>query len=169
MYDEAKRVFIALCKNQGLDFSNIRMLDIGCGTGFYAQIFRENGGRNYVGIDIADTLFGKLREMYPDYEFCKKDVGMQELEGKFDLIIMIDVTQHITDDVKFSYAMQNVKSHLTKDGTFIVTSWLNDKLRTSCYEVSRSMEAYNRQFPDFVFGKPVPFRDKYIFSIKKKT
>ena len=167
IYLKAKKVFLSLCYKEGIDFKNIYMLNVGCGTGFYAEIFRENGGKRYLGIDITDILFGKLKQIFPEFQFRKSDISTQELEAQFDLIIMIDVVQHITNDDKFSFAMQNIRSHLSANGIFIVTSWLNDKARHSFYEVSRSMDAFKKEFPSYAFSEPTPFKNKFIFSIKK--
>lgn len=169
MYLEAKKVFLSLCQNHAIDFQNTLALDIGCGTGFYARVFLENGGKRYTGIDITDVLFDRLRQDFPQFEFLKLDVSIQAISAFFDLIIMIDVTQHITNNEKFSFAMQNVRSSLNKNGILIVTSWLNKDVRNSFYEISRGMDAYRKEFPDYEFSDPIPFRDKFIFSIRKKS
>ena len=44
MYIEARGVFLKLCREEGVDFATAHMLDVGCGTGFYAKIFSESGG-----------------------------------------------------------------------------------------------------------------------------
>jgi len=166
VYLQARGVFETLCKNENVDFAKVRMLDVGCGTGFYAKVFAENGGTDYLGVDITDTLFDRLREEFPTFKFRKLDITKQQLDGLFGLIIMIDVTQHITDEEKFSFAMQNIKSHLNQNGIFIVTSWLRERTQFNYYEVSRPFEVYKKEFPDFIFSTPLPFRDKFIFAIK---
>jgi len=166
---KAKEHFLSLCYAEKIDFRKCRMLDIGCGTGFYARIFLESGGRQYLGVDITEVLFSKLRQDFPEFKFQRLDIATESLDGQFDLIIMIDVTQHITKDDKFSFAMQNIKSHLSEGGVFIVTSWVSSKARRSFYEVSRPLEAYKKEFPDYRFSKPLPFRDKFIFSISKSV
>lgn len=132
-YLEAQKVFLNVCDQNQIDFKNISILDIGCGTGFYSGVIGENGGQNYLGIDITDKLFPKLREDFPDFKFHKMDISKHQLNSKFDLIIMIDVTQHIVRDHRFSYAMQNIRSHLTEVGIFITTSWLADKFIKRTY------------------------------------
>lgn len=169
-YHHAKKVFLDLCRREGLDLGSARIVDIGCGTGFYAQALLENGARDYLGIDISDVLFEELREMFPGCKFQKLDVTCQELDGQFDLVIMIDVAQHIVNQRSFSFAMQNVRSHLSKGGLFIVTSWLSKKVvRRGFYEVERPIAHYQRAFPQtgYAFGKPIPFRDKFMLSIRK--
>ncbi len=166
-YLEARSVFLSLCRDTGLDLSSSKLLDVGCGTGFYAEIFMDNGGTHYLGVDIVDVLFDDLRSRFPGYRFRKLDVAQEEIGETFDLIVMIDVTQHITSDPKFSYAMRNVRASLSERGVFVVTSWLEDGARNSFYEVSRSMDRYKAEFPGFEFSPPVPFRDKFIFSVRK--
>ena len=167
MYLRAKEVFLRLCRQEGVDFKKAQILDIGCGTGFYAKTFLENGGKQYLGIDITDVLFNQLRQKFPEFQFRKLDISIQELNGnlQFDLIVMIDVTQHIKNDDMFSFAMQNIRSNLSEGGILIVTSQLSEKTRHSFYEVSRSINAYEREFPGYVFNKLIPFREKFIFLI----
>ncbi|MCM0589818.1 MAG: class I SAM-dependent methyltransferase [Gloeotrichia echinulata DVL01] len=168
MYLEAKEVFLSVCHEMKIDFTKICILDIGCGTGFYTKIFHENGCKNYLGIDITNVLFGKLTQDFQGFKFQKLDISEQSLNDSFDLIIMIDVTQHITNPDKFSFAMQSIKSSLADNGIFIVTSWLNENARQCFYEVSRSLKDYQKEFPDYSFSKPIPFRDKFIFTIRNK-
>jgi len=169
LYLQAKDTFMSLYRNESIDFTKIRIVDIGCGSGFYAKVCFENGAKHYLGIDVTDTLLDELREKLPGFEFRKLDITKEQLEGLFDLIIMIDVTQHITDEEKFSFAMQNIKSHLADRGVFVVTSSLSERAQLNYYVVSRPLEAYRKEFPDFVFSTPLPYRDKFIFTIKRKV
>lgn len=166
-YQQAEKTFLSLCLNERIDFRKVHMLDVGCGNGFYARVFKENGGKDYLGVDITDVLFDKLREDFPGFQFLKLDISKEELTGVFDLIVMIDVTQHIVREDRFSFAMQNIQSHLKEDGVFIVTSWLRKRGYRNFYEVSRPIEAYIEAFPGYHFSSPLPFRDKFIFSIRK--
>lgn len=169
MYAQARSVFLELCTEGNVIFPKVRILDVGCGTGSYANILRGKGVIKYTGIDITDVLFNQLRSDYPGYNFIKMDVSSQELTEEYDLIIMIDVTQHITAKNGFSFAMQNIKKHLSSDGVFIVTSWLSAGRRNLWYEVSRTLEDYKKEFGSYNFSKPKAFRDKSIFSIRAKA
>lgn len=168
-YRGARDIFLSLCQREGVDFENSKTLDIGCGTGYYADAVRSQGCKQYLGIDITDQLFPVLRQKYPDYTFRKADISSVELNEHFDLIIMIDVTQHIVDESAFSSAMKNVASCLSDGGIFVVTSWLSKTFqRRMYYEVERPMEYYTRAFPESIISEPVVFRDKFIFTIRKR-
>jgi SAM-dependent methyltransferase len=144
------------------------MLDIGCGTGFYAEVFRSQGGKYYLGIDITDQLFLALKQKFPEFSFRKADISSMVLSEQFALIKMISVTQHIVDDAAFSNAMHNIKSCLSPNGVLIVTSWLSRDFRhRTFYEVERPIDYYKKEYPDYIFSKPIQFRDKYIFSIRR--
>lgn len=167
-YLKAKQVFLDLCVRQRIDFRTARILDIGCGTGFYSGVILENGAEHYTGVDITDQLFSTLRKDFADFEFIKLDVSRQKLKGEFDLIIMIDVTQHILSNRRFRFAMQNIRSHLAESGVFIVTSRLTEKIvYRTYYAISRPMSFFEREFPSYYFTEPIPFRDKFIFAISK--
>lgn len=169
-YDKAGLVLLDLLEREGVDLKSAKTLDIGCGTGFYTRLFKDKGTISYLGVDIMADRFKTLSGEFEGYSFQKLDVTRGQIEGVFDLIIMIDVTQHIVNDNKFSAAMQNVRSHLAEAGVFIVTSWLTEKrTRRTYYEVARTMICYKKEFPEYHFSEIIPFRDKFIFSIRKRA
>ncbi len=165
--ENAKKTLWEVLREEGVIIQDISVIDIGCGNGLYTDIFQKNGCKNYVGADITDVLFAELRRRYPEYTFIKLDVTKEEIPGSYDLILMIDVTQHIVGDRDFSFAMQNVGEHLSEDGLFVVTSWLGSGERRSFYEVSRPLERYRCEFQGYIFSQPRPFRDKFIFTVRK--
>ncbi len=168
-YEEAKHIFLELCDKFDIDFANTTVLEIGCGTGFYTDILKECGCLDYTGLDITSVLFPNLKRKYSNYKFLKKDITRYKPEEKkYDLIIMIDVTQHITDELKFKKAMTNIKAALADSGIFIVTSWLSEKgKKRTKYEVERTIKHFKNEFPNYNFTPKVKFRDKYIIAIYK--
>lgn len=166
-YRKARETFLSVLDAAGVNIPDARVLEVGCGTGFYTGILKDMGAENYVGLDITDANFLRLRHKYPEYSFRKHDVTEGGIEGSYDLIVMIDVTQHITSDEKFEKAMQDIGAHLEPEGVFIVTSWLQDKARRSFYEMARPLKAYEDALKGYVFSEPVPFRDKFLFTVRK--
>mgnify|MGYP001604729055 FL=1 len=129
--------------------------------------------KQYTGVDFSDYAAAKLRQRFPEYRFLCLDIteGLGDLgEGSADMVVMIDVTQHIVDGDKFARAMENVRKLLKPCGTIILTSNLSESLKTDDFYVKRRpLVAYQKFFPDFEFSQPLPFNAKYIFSLQRKS
>jgi hypothetical protein len=126
------------------------------------------GINSYSGFDISDENVKNIEENILNYlgRFYKCDVGKEKVDQKADLIIMIDVTQHIVNDDKLNFCLLlNVKANLSDVGVFIVTDELSNKT-FSFYEKNRSLQFYSDALGMELIVKPVVFRDKYIFAFK---
>lgn len=167
MYAEAGRVFIDLCLREGVDFQNASVLEIGCGTGYYSGLLHNLGVRNYVGVDITDVLFQELKEKFPEFRFIRRDVTLAKLEGKYDLIFMIDVIEHIVVEGKFSFAMENVRDCLSENGVFIVAPIMKTSKKRLFYVRQWSLENIEERFPGYNIGDLVPFRGNQMITIRK--
>lgn len=168
MYKEAAKVFTDLCRQESVNFQSVRVLEIGCGTGFYTQLLHNLGVKSYIGIDITDVLFPKLEKKFPQFKFIRRDITSDKIGGKFDLIIMIDVIHHIVEKSKFSYAMENVKNCLLANGVFIVSPIMEANKKHLFYVRFWSLEDIRQEFPGFIFSKLVPFRHNHLLIIKKQ-
>jgi len=166
-YREGKATFLQLLSEEKISLEGKNVLDVGCGIGFYAGILQEQKVASYRGLDITNALFPKLEERFPGFVFNQVDVSTAEIEGEHDVVIMIDVTQHITNEDKFAFAMQNLKRVVKKGGQIVLTSWLSEQESHSFYERSRTLAAYQEQFSGWNFGKPRSFRDKFIFVVSR--
>lgn len=168
---EGEEVFLNVCRNAGVQFRSVRALDIGCGTGHFGEVLRAQGVEQYLGIDIASTLFPGLRTNLPGYDFRKLDISTQPLEGTFDLIIAMDVLQHITDDAKFRYAIANMQSHLKPGGVIVISTNLagsgvtGDSDRPMFYMVNRPIELFRELFAGFTMSEPVRYAESSVFSL----
>ena len=122
MYAEAAERFSLFCQEQGISLANKRVLDIGCGTGFYTdRISQMAPDADFTGIDITDALFSTLKSRHPSFTFLKADITeLRQNIGPFDVIVMINVLEHIVTDDRFRTAMANIKSWLAPGGVFIV-------------------------------------------------
>ena len=167
MYTDAAKIFTDLCLKEGVDFQSARAIDIGCGTGFYTKVLYDLGVKNYAGVDITDVLFPGLRKKFPQYRFIKRDISSDRIEGKFDLIVMIDVISHIVQESKLSKALENLKNCLSPNGIFIISPIIEASKRYSFYNLRRSSEDIKQRFPGYIFRELVPFRGNYILIIRK--
>ena len=96
---------------------NLQILEIGCGTGGLTKNLVEYG--NVTAFDISSDAV----------EYCKnaglknvfvmdiKDFDPKDYKRKFDLVLALDVLEHIQDDID---AMKKIKQVLKKDGLFFV-------------------------------------------------
>jgi 2-polyprenyl-3-methyl-5-hydroxy-6-metoxy-1,4-benzoquinol methylase len=167
LLEQGAEVFLEVCRAAGVQFNNSRVLDIGCGTGHFAEILKRAGVSDYCGIDIADTLFEGLLTQLPGFRFELVDVSTKQLSGTYDLIIAMDVLQHITDDFKFSYAIENMKAHLSEEGIVVISINLGENERPSFYMVKRPLRTFQKLFPQFTISEPKPYAESHVFSIKR--
>lgn len=167
MYLQAGLIFLAMCQKEHVDLPNARVLEIGCGTGYYTQLLSEQGVKSYVGLDITNVFFPELKNEYPAYGFLKRDITTEEIQGEFDLILMIDVIEHITDPEKLTAALRNVKKHLAANGVFIVAPVPKKSKRSLFYVRFWSLDDIVNNFKGFRIGAAEPFRYSQIVAIRK--
>ncbi len=156
------------------DGTNI--IEIGVGVGYWTEYFKSLGAKQYTGNDIAEISVTNLKKQFPEYNFIQGDISEVKLpENTFDLGVMIDVTQHITDDDRFNKAMDNLWKSLKHDAFLIITMWdpaknvyMSNKLRLNRIEKPRGLDWYMKVYGSNaeVLSK-VDFNDKYLLVIKK--
>ena len=177
MYEEKKRVLAGVMEKCNLKpDSSTSVVEIGCGVGYWTDYFKSFGVKTYTGNDIAEISVTNLKKMFPDYNFIQGDISEVKLsEDTFDLGVMIDVTQHITDDDRFNKAMDNLWKSLKTGAYLIITMWdpaknvyLSNKLRLNRIEKPRGLDRYLKIYGEKteVLTK-VDFNDKFLLIIKK--
>lgn len=128
-YRARRRVFLRVVRSLDIDFGSAHTLDIGAGTGFYIDRWKELGARSVAGIDLTDVAVSRLRERYPECSFYKVDIGAEIPEFRdvrFDIVSCMDVLFHIVDDLRYRKALENVYD-LLKPGGFFVFSEARQK------------------------------------------
>ncbi len=99
-----------------------RVLDLGSGTGFYLERWRELGVNSIVGSDITEVAARELAARHPRVEVVRFDAGDETLpwkEGSFDAISAMDVLFHIVDDERFRRALHNAGRLLRPGGVLV--------------------------------------------------
>ena len=177
MYEEKKRIVSDEMKKAGVTINDAtNIVEIGCGVGYWTEYLKELGAKHYTGNDIAEISVTNLKKMFPEYSFIQGDISEVMLnENTFDIGVMIDVTQHITDDDRFNKAMDNLWKSLKSGAFLIITMWdpakniyLSNKLRLNRIENPRGLDRYMKIYGSAaeVISK-TDFNDKYLLVIKK--
>jgi SAM-dependent methyltransferase len=131
--------------------SPIRVLDMGCGFGYFAGFYHEEFPRaSYVGVDISARAIGHARETMPQHEFFAHDVvsWRHPANARFDVVQAIDVLQLLIDDAAFDQAVENLALHLDDGGTLLLPLMFSDRPPRAAHQRVRS-----RAYFDTLIGR----------------
>lgn len=99
-----------------------RVLDVGCGDGYAAHhLLKETSTRRVVGLDIhlKAQEIAELQRSHADRGHVYLN-RWEDLRGeRFDLILLLDVVEHVEDDVGFLARL--VEDHLARGGHLLIT------------------------------------------------
>ena len=118
-----------------------RVLDVGCGTGFWTEFYTHRGA-HYTGLDIAQVSVDRLAERYPDQRFARADVSDGVPGGPFDLVNVFDVLYHVTDDARWQAALRHLAGALAPGGLLLVTDAFSDFGAIAEHNVMRPLARY---------------------------
>jgi SAM-dependent methyltransferase len=119
-YRARRRVFLRLVRP--LVAPGARVLDVGSGTGFYLELWRELGAGAITGSDLTGVAVERLAAQRPDADAVRLDIGDEAIdlpESSFDAISAMDVLFHITDDRRFARALANAARLLRPGGVLV--------------------------------------------------
>jgi SAM-dependent methyltransferase len=100
------------------------ILDVGSGTGFYLQLWREAGAGEVAGSDVSETAVRGLRERFPGTRIERFDIAGSALElpqGQFDVVSAFDVLFHLIDDVAYRRALRNLAHLVPPHGMLVIS------------------------------------------------
>ncbi len=88
-----------------------RVLEVGCGTGFFSEVFKKTGAELY-SIDISPELLQKARERCPSgVNFLECDIENLPFRDRFfDAAVGIRVLHHLDMDASFREIGRVLKS-----------------------------------------------------------
>jgi SAM-dependent methyltransferase len=91
-----RRYYHALLQNiyRNLTAENIRVLELGCGTGDLLSALNPSHG---VGIDFSSEMIKLASKKYPHLSFIEADAHTVELDEIFDVIILSDLLNDLWD------------------------------------------------------------------------
>jgi SAM-dependent methyltransferase len=124
IYRRRLEVITAVIRDSKKPISKLRVLDIGCGSGFYVEFWRNLGVGDLVGLDVSADSVALMTARYPDFTFHAMDAtdsaAFEGIEGKFDIITIFDVMYHIIDDDSALRLLLNVSGRLSDGGAILL-------------------------------------------------
>jgi SAM-dependent methyltransferase len=129
--------------------ANPRLLEVGCGSGYYSEIFATllPPGVHYTGIDYSDAMIARARTRYPFTAFEVADATrLPYADRAFDVVFNGVSLMHIVDYVAAIREASRVASRYCIFHSLPVF----DDYRTTFL----SKYAYGAQVVEVVFGKP---------------
>ena len=100
---------------------DVRILDIGCGTGFAVNALLAASYANTRGIDATTALVETARSRGLPVEFVKEDETEQVLRsisGTLDTALLFEVVEHLERDRQIGF-LQSVRGDMKPSGLFL--------------------------------------------------
>jgi len=136
------------------NFHDKSILDLGCGTGAYLDLWQKLEAETITGVDISPSSVANLEKSHPDCDFCCGDIGADDLLNilgprKYDIVTTIGVLVHIVDDDDMRSALRNIANLTTDDGLVLISDYMlsgNQRDRTNGYYMKfRNLQAFRRE------------------------
>ena len=101
------------------------ILDVGCGSGDNLEALA--GERRYVltGVDVSEQALAIARRRVPGVELAILDAQREALSRTFDLVISLQVVEHLVDDVS---AIRNMAKMA---GRYVLIATMQGRMRRS--------------------------------------
>jgi SAM-dependent methyltransferase len=112
LYRIGRRNVRAFLAKYGLEHLDGRaLLDVGSGTGFWIEVWREMGASRVDGVDLVPGAVERLRDRYPDSMFRAGDISDPEVipvDATYDFVSVMNVMLHILDEERLASAAANI-------------------------------------------------------------
>ncbi|NEO40915.1 MAG: alpha/beta fold hydrolase [Moorea sp. SIOASIH] len=100
-----------------------KILDLGCGAGFYTQLLKKKGAAKIVGVDISEEMIRVAREKEEQtqlgVEYLVFDVAEMPKLGSFDLVTAVGLFHHAKDRDHLLKIFLRIYNNLAKNGRLI--------------------------------------------------
>ena len=92
IYRRREEVLGQTLPSLGIELEVAKILEVGCGSGYWVKRWEEFGVDDLVGFDLSSTQIDQLRTRFPDYRFVQGDITTAPrellLEGRFDILTL---------------------------------------------------------------------------------
>jgi SAM-dependent methyltransferase len=122
---KSTRVLRAMMKKAGV-CPSARVLDLGCGTGYYSSILADLGF-SVVGVDISVKAIEQAKKRNTKYDFRVSDAWKFQCEpGSFDCIVLSGCSILNTGDLQLIRDfLENILRHIPQGGKIVIAQSSN--------------------------------------------
>jgi SAM-dependent methyltransferase len=171
-YAAAAAQFLALCRTLPVDYAAANVLEIGPGTGFYTDLLRQLGVGRYTGLDIASAFLPTLAAHFEGFSFAQADVTQLPLRcepaaAPFDLVVIIDVIEHIVDRDALAAALGGLAASLTPGGRLLIAPLMPASRRHLFYVHFWSQADVLACVPSLELEAVTPFRQGQLAALHR--
>jgi SAM-dependent methyltransferase len=156
LYRIARRNVRAFLRAHGLPgLTDLAVLDIGSGTGFWIDEWQAMGATLVDGVELVPDAVERLRERFPRSTFIVGDIaddGVLPDDERFDFVAVMNVLLHIVDDERFTAAASHIAATIRPGGRLLLAEPALTRAgsvrppRAGASSVARQIEAYRAAF-----------------------
>jgi len=146
------------------------LIEIGVGRGVFTDMIYNNFEVDYLGLDITDFYFEELKSKYSKFEFVKKDITEQLDLPESDIVLFIDVIEHIVKKEKLIRCLQNIENSLKDNSYLFISGYTHEKSRKRLFYVkSWNLKDITEHTDTLKLVKEMPFRNTHLAILKKSS
>lgn len=93
-----ERATLSILRESSVDLTRVRVLDIGCGSGYFLHRMMEYGAREATGVDLMDNRVAEAQRRYPALNVRQGDATrLPFADGAFDLVTQYTALSSVLD------------------------------------------------------------------------
>jgi 2-polyprenyl-3-methyl-5-hydroxy-6-metoxy-1,4-benzoquinol methylase len=143
------------------DVTGLSILDLACGTGYYAKELRRRGAARVVGVDLSEAMIRATRaqeEKEPmGVEYLLADAGAMERLGDFDIVTGIHLLHYANSFEHLKGMCRSISRNLKPAGRFIGYQ-LN-------YDINRKPHYYDKYEFNVRISERARDGQPFVFSV----
>ena len=103
-----------------IDWSEKRVLDVGCGVGRLSRLLQDAGADSVVGIDYAEEAIQQAKAQNEDVSIAFHCVDVFDFspDAPFDAVVTLGTMEHMDDPERF---LSHISGYLSPTGRIVVT------------------------------------------------
>lgn len=145
-----------------------RVLEVGCGVGTFTRRLVDSPAiTRLLSIDISEQAVARCKALVQSPIVDIRQADVRQIEDEFDLVVCMNVLEHIADDVA---ALRHMLSLVRPGGSLFLLVPAHQWLFTSFDSESGHHRRYNKRrvrqlLDDATGGKPLELRQFYFNSV----